>query len=200
MVKAGARIPPYSVIGRQTHVEEGAVVDARSSGRTAGSARRRSATPHPRPQLSRRPQRHDRNRRCSSATRRSITDYSRSDRPLLTDQHADFQGLRHPRPVSRRSQRGGRAPDRPRLRGVPEGQADRRRRATCACRRRRWPRRSSTARAQQGADVVDYGMMATDMLYFAVARDGTMAACRSPRRTIPKQYNGIKWFGARRFR
>ena len=24
----------------------------------------------------------------------------------------------------------------------------------------------------QGADVVDYGMMATDMLYFAVARDG----------------------------
>ena len=27
------------------------------------------------------------------------------------------------------------------------------------------------ARAQ-GADVVDYGMIATDMLYFAVARDG----------------------------
>src|SRR5258708_617717 len=25
--------------------------------------------------------------------------------------------------------------------------------------------------ASQGADVVDYGMMATDMLYFAVARD-----------------------------
>ena len=25
---------------------------------------------------------------------------------------------------------------------------------------------------EQGADVVDYGMMGTDMLYFAVARDG----------------------------
>ena len=37
---------------------------------------------------------------------------------------------------------------------------------------------------RQGADVVDYGMIATDMLYFAVAREDTTAACRSRRRTI----------------
>jgi phosphomannomutase len=29
---------------------------------------------------------------------------------------------------------------------------------------------------EQGADVVDYGMMGTDMMYFAAARDGTTAA------------------------
>jgi mannose-1-phosphate guanylyltransferase len=28
VVKAGARVLPYSVIGRQTHVDEGAVIDA----------------------------------------------------------------------------------------------------------------------------------------------------------------------------
>ena len=43
-MKAGARILPYSVIGRQTHVDEGARRStARSSGRTAGSAARRSS-------------------------------------------------------------------------------------------------------------------------------------------------------------
>ncbi len=45
-------------------------------------------------------------------------------------------------------------------------------RATCACRRRVLPPRSSTGATEQGADVVDYGMAGTDMLYFAVVRDG----------------------------
>jgi len=45
---------------------------------------------------------------------------------------------------------------------------------------------------EQGADVVDYGMMATDMLYFAVARDGHDGGVQITASHNPKQYNGIK--------
>jgi phosphomannomutase len=44
----------------------------------------------------------------------------------------------------------------------------------------------------QGADVVDYGMIATDMLYFAVARDGLEGGGEITASHNPKQYNGIK--------
>jgi phosphomannomutase len=44
----------------------------------------------------------------------------------------------------------------------------------------------------QGADVVDYGMLATDMMYFAVARDGHDGGAQITASHNPKQYNGIK--------
>src|SRR5436190_9668345 len=44
----------------------------------------------------------------------------------------------------------------------------------------------------QGADVVDYGMMGTDMLYFAVARDGLDGGVQITASHNPKEYNGIK--------
>src|SRR5213075_2775423 len=44
----------------------------------------------------------------------------------------------------------------------------------------------------QGADVVDYGMMATDMLYFAVATDGHDGGVQITASHNPKQYNGMK--------
>jgi phosphomannomutase len=47
------------------------------------------------------------------------------------------------------------------------------------------------ARAQ-GADVVDYGMMGTDMLYYAVARDGHDGGVQITASHNPKEYNGIK--------
>jgi phosphomannomutase len=47
------------------------------------------------------------------------------------------------------------------------------------------------ARAQ-GADVVDYGMIATDMLYFAVVRDSLDGGAQITASHNPKQYNGIK--------
>jgi phosphomannomutase len=47
------------------------------------------------------------------------------------------------------------------------------------------------ARAQ-GADVVDYGMLATDMMYFAVARDGHDGGVQITASHNPQQYNGIK--------
>ena len=44
----------------------------------------------------------------------------------------------------------------------------------------------------QGCDVVDYGMQATDMLYFAVAADGLDGGVQITASHNPKQYNGMK--------
>src|SRR5580765_1432032 len=44
----------------------------------------------------------------------------------------------------------------------------------------------------QGAEVVDYGMISTDMLYFAVARDGHDGGVQITASHNPKQYNGMK--------
>ena len=44
----------------------------------------------------------------------------------------------------------------------------------------------------QGTDVVDYGMLGTDMLYFAVVRDGLGGGAQITASHNPKQYNGIK--------
>src|SRR5216683_888549 len=44
----------------------------------------------------------------------------------------------------------------------------------------------------QGADVVDYGMISTDMLYFAVARDGHEGGVQITASHNPKQYNVMK--------
>jgi phosphomannomutase len=44
----------------------------------------------------------------------------------------------------------------------------------------------------QGCDVVDYGMIATDMLYFTVAKDGHDGGVQVTASHNPKQYNGMK--------
>src|SRR6476646_12224586 len=44
----------------------------------------------------------------------------------------------------------------------------------------------------QGADVVDYGMIPTDMLYFAVATDGPDEGVEVPASHNPMPYNGLK--------
>jgi phosphomannomutase len=45
---------------------------------------------------------------------------------------------------------------------------------------------------EQGADVVDYGMLPTDVMYFAVARDGHDGGAQITASHNPKEYNGIK--------
>jgi phosphomannomutase len=45
---------------------------------------------------------------------------------------------------------------------------------------------------EQGADVVDYGLCATDMLYFAVVRDGLDGGAQVTASHNPKAYNGMK--------
>ena len=45
---------------------------------------------------------------------------------------------------------------------------------------------------EQGADVTDYGMLATDMLYFGVVHDRLEGGAQITASHNPKQYNGIK--------
>ena len=52
---------------------------------------------------------------------------------------------------------------------------------------------------EQGADVVDYGMIATDMLYFAVARDGHAGGAMVTASHNPKDYIGMKLVRAEAF-
>jgi phosphomannomutase len=51
----------------------------------------------------------------------------------------------------------------------------------------------------QGADVVDYGMIPTDVLYFAVAREGHDGGVQVTASHNPKQYNGAKMVGQEAF-
>src|SRR5215470_15401596 len=45
---------------------------------------------------------------------------------------------------------------------------------------------------EQGADVVDYGMLGTDMLYFGVVHDRLEGGAQITASHNPKRYNGIK--------
>lgn len=47
----------------------------------------------------------------------------------------------------------------------------------------------------QGAEVVDYGLLGTDMLYFAVCRDGLDGGAQITASHNPKDYNGMKLVG-----
>ena len=52
---------------------------------------------------------------------------------------------------------------------------------------------------EQGANVVDYGLIGTDMLYYAVARDGHDGGAEITASHNPKQYNGAKLVGREAF-
>ena len=45
---------------------------------------------------------------------------------------------------------------------------------------------------EQGANVIDYGMMSTDMMYFAVVKDGLAGGAQVTASHNPGRYNGIK--------
>jgi phosphomannomutase len=48
---------------------------------------------------------------------------------------------------------------------------------------------------EQGADVIDYGMIATDMIYYAVGTDALDGGAQITASHNPKQYNGCKMVG-----
>src|SRR5688572_22637655 len=52
---------------------------------------------------------------------------------------------------------------------------------------------------EQGADVVDYGMIATDMIYYAVGTDALDGGAQITASHNPKQYNGCKMVGKGNF-
>ena len=187
VIKKGARILPYSVIGKQTHVEEGA--DRRRIDHLAerlDRARRVDQGIDPRAQLPRRPQRHH---RIPRGPRRQDRDY-RLQQNLMINPNIfkayDVRGL-YPQEVNE---------DAARLigRGFVAFLGAKRIAVS------RDMRLSSPSMAAafidgatlQGADVVDYGMMGTDMLYFAVARDGHDGGVQITASHNPKEYNGIK--------
>ena len=122
----------------------------------------------PRPQLPRRPQRH---RQVPGDSRRQDRHHGLQHSSAMTSTPTSSRRTTFEVSTPRKSTRTRRG------RSAAGSWPTSRRsaspsRATCASRRRRWPRRSSKGAREQGADVVDYGMMGTDMLYFAVARDG----------------------------
>src|SRR5262245_10708627 len=45
---------------------------------------------------------------------------------------------------------------------------------------------------EQGADVIDYGLCATDMMYYAVVRDALDGGAQITASHNPKEYNGVK--------
>jgi phosphomannomutase len=51
----------------------------------------------------------------------------------------------------------------------------------------------------QGADVIDYGMLGTDMLYFAVCRDALDGGAQITASHNPREYNGVKLVGRAAF-
>ena len=188
MVKAGARILPYSVIGRQTHVEERAVIDGSivwPNGWIGRDAVVRGSIL---------------GRNCHigrNATRRDAGRARRQDRHHRLQQSYDASTRPSSRPTTSAASTRRRSTRTPR---ASIGRA-----SSATCRRSGSPssrdmRLSSPSLAAafidgaraQGADVVDYGMMGTDMMYFAVARDGHDGGAQITASHNPKQYNGIK--------
>ena len=188
VVKAGARIGPYSVIGRQCHIEEHAIVDgsivwAEQPDQPGGGRPRID----PRPPLPHRPQRRRRGRRrarrqdpsspttAGSSDSTSMTINPTSSKPttsaaLYPDGSQRRGGAGHRRGVRRLSRRRSGSPSARDMRlSSPSLAAAFIDGATLAGRRRRRLRHDGDRHA------------------VLRRRDatGTTAACRSPRRTTP---------------
>ena len=187
VVKAGARILPYSVIGRQTHVEEAAVIEdsiiwpngwigreAHVSGSILGRNCHigRNAVVV----AGRRARRQDGDHGLQQAM---------SVNPSIFKAY-DVRGL-YPSEVNEEA-----------ARQIGRGFVSYLQAKRIAVSRDMRVSSPSVAAAfiegarAQGADVVDYGMMGTDMLYYAVARDGHDGGAQITASHNPKQYNGIK--------
>ena len=109
-----------------------------------------------------------------------------------------LQGVRRARALPDGARRGRRVRDRPRLRRAVRAEADRRRPRHAAVVARRWRAAVREGAADGGADVLDIGMVGTEMVYFAVGElelDGGIAVTASHN---PKEYTGMKIVRARR--
>ena len=62
--------------------------------------------------------------------------------------------------------------------------------ATCGCPRRRWPRRRSEGAVDGGADVLDLGLVGTEMVYFAVGERGARRRDHGHRLAQPEGVHG----------
>ena len=102
-----------------------------------------------------------------------------------------LQGLRRPRPLRARARRGGRVRDRPRLRRAVRAAPI----AVGRDMRVSAPddgRRVMEGAADGGADVLDLGMVGTEMVYFAVGELGLDGGICVTASHNPKEYTGMK--------
>ena len=173
-----ARSGPTRVIGRQCHDRGGRASSTasilwpnsrdrparRTVARTRSSAATATSAATSIVERRRRPRRQVRRHRLTAESEQD----RRIDAIRMT-QSRHLQGLRRPRPLSRRDQRRrSRAPIGRGVRRLPEGASASPCRATCALSSPALAAAFIDGARAQGADVVDYGMIATDMLYFAV--------------------------------
>ena len=160
VVEAGAAIGPYTVLGQHCQVDEGASFRAPSCGparnrprgpshgrhsRSIGSTIGRNANPATwragRPHVHRRIQ--------PTMNPNIFKAYDvRGLYPAELDEQSFTRSAARSSPISKRS-------------ASASG-------ATCACRRPALAAAFIAGAREQGADVVDYGMIATDMIYYAV--------------------------------
>ena len=197
VLKTGTRVMPYSVLGRQTHVDEGALIDgadhlAQRLDRPGGRRARNDSGP----QLPHRTQ-----RRAGKPVGAGRQDSHHGLQPAMTTINTsifkayDVRGL-YPSEVNEDAARA----DRPRLRQLPRREAHRRvaRHAPVVpvgCRGlHRW--RARAGRRRRGLRDDGHGH---DVLRRR-ARSVTTAARRSPRPTIRRSTTASRWCGARRFR
>ena len=125
-------------------------------------------------------------------------------RTTSTHDHApprNLQGLRHPRhrrqdADPRRRPRGRPGPRHAGARARPRHVS--RSAATAACPARSSPRRSRDGIRSAGANVIDLGMVATPMTYFAAHHLGTGCSVMVTGSHNPPDYNGLKMVVARR--
>ena len=187
VVKAGARILPYSVIGRQTHVEEAAVIEDSIIWPNGWIGREA----HVSGAILGRNCHIGRNAVVSTGRRARGQDgghglqQAMSVNPSIFKAY-DVRGL-YPSEVNEEA-----------ARQIGRGFVSYLQAKRIAVSRDMRLSSPSVAAAfiegarAQGADVVDYGMMGTDMLYYAVARDGHDGGAQITASHNPKQYNGIK--------
>ena len=190
--QSGARPLPYGVIGRHTHVEEAAVVDNSIIWPNGWIGREAQITGS------------ILGRNCHIGRNAIVEDGAVSaTRPSsritasYEHQSIDFQGIRCSRPLPVRGERGGGAADRARFRRYLQAK----RIGVSRDMRLSSPSVATSVidgARSQGADVVDYGMNGTDMMYYVVARDGLdggaqITASHNPNTTASR------WCAARRF-
>ena len=114
---------------------------------------------------------------------------SARDAPIVA---RHLQGLRHPRPLSRRARRRGLPPHRARLRRLPGRASGSRSAATAGCPRRELAAAFVAGARAQGAAVTDIGVASTDMLYYYVARHDLDGGAIVTASHNPKEWNGAK--------
>ena len=196
VIKAGARIGPTPSSAASRHVEEGAQSSTAPSLAERRIGQSRGPRLDPRPQLPHRPQRR---RRAACRPRRQDRSHrlqprlDRHELPSIPSSSRPTTSAGSTRPRSTRTWRARSAA----ASSPTSGEAHRglaRHAPVVAVARRGLHRGRPRRRAPTSSTT---GMIGTDMMYFAVARDGHDGGAQITASHNPKQYNGMQAGAAR---